>query len=141
MSNVKIVLDGARMAELLHSPTGPFGRWMIERGELVKQAARKQAPIKTGCLRGSIVKRVEETPQGIAIRIVSDTSPCSPSRKSYSLYVHEGTKPHTIMGNPTLAFFWPSGPNGPRMYFFRSVQHPGTKPNRFLTDNLPIFVR
>lgn len=141
MSRVNLVLDGKAMAAIMHSPSGMLARHLITRAELFKQAARSQAPHVTGCLEGSIVKRVEHTSEGIAIRMVSDTSPCSPDHKSYSLYVHEGTRPHVIEGNPTLAFHWDHGPDGAGTYFFSKVNHPGTKPNRFFTDNLPIFVR
>jgi hypothetical protein len=140
VATVKLVVDGARMAELLRSPTGPVGRHLIGRAEIVKQAARAKAPKKTGCLASSIVKRVEENPAtGFRIRIVADTTPCSPERKSYSLYVHEGTRPHTIMAKgKTLAFYWAHGPTGPGMYYFQSVNHPGTKPVPFLRDALPL---
>jgi hypothetical protein len=148
MSQVKLVLDGARMAQLLRSPQGPVIRLLLERGELFKAAARRQARgrygtsgTRTGCLERSIVKRIEDAPGGVGLRVFSDTRPCSPNRRAYGLYVHEGTKPHTIEGNPTLAFRWDKGPEGPGMYFFRSVKHPGTKPNRFFTDNMGIFVK
>lgn len=133
---IKLVLDGARMQELLRSPLGPLGRHLIERGEIVKQAAKAQAPRKTGCLQDSIVKRVEDYGDSFAIRIVSDTTPCSPTRTSYSLWVHEGTQPHTITAKNggVLSFMW----QGERVYF-KSVQHPGTKANKYLADNLRLF--
>lgn len=144
----KVVLDGAKMAAVMHGPTGPVARHLIERAEQFKQKARQQARghygtnPRSGCLENSIVKRVEfGGAHGIEIRVVSDTSPCSPTHESYSLFVHEGTKPHLIEGNPLLAFHWDHGPDGPGTYFFQRVNHPGTKPNRFFTDNLPMFVR
>jgi hypothetical protein len=143
MADVKMVWDGARMAELLRSPTGPVGRHLIARGEIVKQAARAKAPRKTGCLQESIVKRVEENPAtGFVIRIVSDTTSCSPTRTSYSLFVHEGTEPHVIEPKgKVLSFYWDRGPDGPGQYFFAGpVQHPGTRPNPFLRDTLPLAV-
>lgn len=140
MAEVKLVLDGVRMAELLRSPTGPVGRMLIERGERVKVAARAKAPVKSGCLQSSIVKRFEDLGDRIAVRVVADTTPCSPERKSYALFVEEGTKPHVIRGNPTLAFNWPGGPDGPGMYFFSSVNHPGTKGVHFMRDALPMAV-
>lgn len=139
---VKLVTDGARMAELLRSPLGPVGRHLIARSTLFQAAARGQAPRKTGCLQDSIVKRVEENAlTGFQVRIVSDTTPCSPSRTSYSYYVHEGTQPHVIEARDggTLSFWWANGPDGAGQYFMKRVQHPGTRPNRFFTDQLPIF--
>jgi hypothetical protein len=139
---MSLVVDGARMAALLRGPTGPVTRHLIERATVVQMAAKAQAPRRTGCLQDSIVKRVEETPLGTIVRIVADTTPCSPERISYAYYVHEGTPPHTIQAKNAgvLAFFWENGPDGPGTYFFREVHHPGTAPNRFLTDNLPLAV-
>lgn len=141
MSAVKVTLDGARIAAEMRSPTGPLARHLLTRAEEFKQMARKQINDKSGCLSGSIVKRFEETPTGIRIRVIADTSPCSRNHESYALAVHEGTKEHVIEGNPLLAFPWDNGPEGAGMYFFASVKHPGTKPNRFFTDNLHIFLR
>ena len=49
-------------------------------------------------------------------------------------YILEGTRPHTISvrSAKTLAFFWEAGPRGPDTYFYASVRHPGTSPNRFV---------
>lgn len=137
-----LVIDGAEMARMLRSPTGPVGRHLIERATVFQKAARDQASRKSGCLQDSMVKRVESHDGEIAVRVIADTTPCSPTRTSYSLYVHEGTAPHVIMAHDPskpLAFFWANGPDGPGMYFFTQVNHPGTAPNRFFTDNLPLF--
>jgi hypothetical protein len=137
MSDVKLIIDGARMAELLRSPTGPVGRHLIERGEIVKQAAKTKAPRRTGCLADSIVKRFEARAEGLAIIIQCDTTPCSPERKSYALYVHEPTEPHQIVAKNggVLSFIW----HGERV-FFTSVSHPGWRGNPFLRDALPLAV-
>jgi hypothetical protein len=140
LTQIVLELDGAKIAEMLRGPTGPVYRLMIDRSQRVQEASKMQAPIKTGCLRGSIVKRFERTDTGdIAVRIVSDTTPCNPRRASYSLFVHEGTPPHRIEGRPLLAFDWPNGPTG-GMFFATFVNHPGTAPNRFLSDNLYLAV-
>lgn len=131
----KIVWDGAAMAELLRSPSGPVGRHLIERATIVQTAAKAQAPSRTGCLRGSIVKRAETLGDELAIRIVADTTPCSPSRTSYALFVHEGTQPHDIPGAWGIPA--PFGIGGR----FDGKFHPGHPgPNRFLSDNLHLAV-
>lgn len=137
-----LVVDGARAAAFLRSPTGPVVRHLIERATVVQSAAKAQAPVKTGCLRDSIVKRLEVEGDDPIVRIVCDTTPCSPTRTSYAYWVHEGTEPHDIVAKNggMLSFFWQDGPDGPGQYFFRTVHHPGTKPNHFLTDNLPLAV-
>jgi len=46
----------------------------------------------------------------------------------------EGTRPHPIFPKRAggwLAFQWDKGPRGPGIYFFRRVNHPGTRPNDF----------
>lgn len=52
----------------------------------------------------------------------------------YSWYHHHGTKPHIITGD--LKFR-----SGARVTHARVVHHPGTAPNPFLRDSLPIFMR
>jgi hypothetical protein len=140
VAQLRIHIDGAAVAELMRSPAGPPGRYLIERAEVVRQAARAKAPVRDGCLRSSIVKRLEVRPEGLAVRIIADTTPCSPTRKSYALFVEEDTKPHIIEGNPTLAFQWDHGPSGAGLYFFASVSHPGTRGKHFMRDALPLAV-
>jgi len=138
MADYKLVIDGAAMAELLRSPAGPVGRMLIVRSTRVQTAAKAQAPRRTGCLQDSIVKRAETFNGELAVRIQSDTTPCSPERISYSLFVHEGTAPHDI---------YPKSPGGVLAFevggvtvFATHVSHPGTKANRFLSDSLHLAV-
>jgi hypothetical protein len=57
-----------------------------------------------------------------------------------ALWHHEGTRPHTIRARrkPLLVFFWPKAG---RVVSFKQVNHPGTKPNRFLTKPLRAVLR
>lgn len=135
----KLLIDGSALAELLRSPTGPVGRHLIERATVVQARAKQIVGPhrKTGCLEDSIVKRMETMAGELAIRIQSDTTPCSPSRTSYSLFVHEGTAAHDIVAKPggVLAF-----QVGGQTVFATRVHHPGTKPVPFLRDALPLAV-
>lgn len=55
------------------------------------------------------------------------------SRNGVARLHHEGTKPHVIRPkNAQVLRFSSRG----RMVFSREVMHPGTKANRFLTDNI-----
>lgn len=49
-------------------------------------------------------------------------------------WVSKGTKAHIIEARkrPWLVFFWERGPEGPRVYKFKKVNHPGAKPNDYL---------
>jgi hypothetical protein len=82
--------------------------------------------VKTGNLRNHIVKRFRGVVGGALQVEVGAEVP-------YALFHHEGTRPHTITGNPLLVFFW--GKTG-RVMYLPSVQHPGTKGNPFLVRAL-----
>lgn len=96
-----------------------------KRAEKVETAAKSEAPVgKTGDLRAGI-KTTQSRDVGGRYSTGYDVT----SNAAYSLYVIKGTRPHKIVGNPFLAFFWPKmGAN----VVFRSVNHPGTKANNFL---------
>ena len=58
-------------------------------------------------------------------------------------YLEKGTIPHTITGNPVLAFQWDfmgayggSVSGNTTMAFFRRVRHPGTRAYKFMENTL-----
>lgn len=124
MSEVKIIWDGARMQQLLHSPDGMLGRYMIGRAEVVRLAAQRQSA-NNGSIPRGIVKRFNEDGGNIGVTIIS--------QNPHSIFVHEGTVPHDIPN----AFGW--GPTFGIGGRFSGKFHPGNKANRFLSDNLPLF--
>lgn len=130
-----VILDPIAIRNLMHSPGGPVMRNMIVRGERVKQAAIKFAPVRTGNLRDHIVKRIVATPEGPGVLVGVENVP-------YAIWVHEGAKPHIIVPRNAKMLAWPASDRtgsfdmqnfGPgSMIFARLVHHPGNKPNRFL---------
>lgn len=93
------------------------------------KAAQSEAPVgKTGALRAGIRMTQSRDIRGrwAAGYDVTSNAP-------HTLFVIKGTRPHKITGNPLLAFFWPAVG---RFVVFRSVNHPGTKANDFLTRAL-----
>jgi hypothetical protein len=129
-----LIIDGLALQQMLNSPTGPVGEWLIGVAEVVKVKAQSNAPVDTGCLRDSIVKRfVSGSITGLVVTIQCDTAPCSPTHTAYSLFVHEGTEAHNI---PNAFGYGPTFGVGGR---FDGLFHPGTKPNRFLTDALEVL--
>lgn len=81
---------------------------------LLQGEARKEAPVKTGFLRN---------------RITSQTMPLKGiirSRAPYSIFVHEGTRPHIIEVRRKRVLSDGSNIFGTR------VRHPGTKANPFM---------
>jgi HK97 gp10 family phage protein len=83
---------------------------------------------KSGSVERSI--RYDVSGSGLAGRVFLDTG-----ISKHAEYVHEGTRPHPIPkpGNPRnrKALYWVSGG---KAFFARSVKHPGTKPDPFLTS-------
>lgn len=117
-----------RKAELdfvLNNPSGSVGRYLARKGRMITVAAKAQAGVRTGALRASIHMRHLRDSRGQFVRIGSPLN--------YALMHHEGTKPHLITPNraQVLRFV-----KGSRVVYAHAVMHPGTKPNKFLTDNL-----
>lgn len=111
---------------MLNNPVGMVGRHMKIAARRVQYAAQRQVGVKTAKLMMSI-KAVnhKRTPTGQSIQVGSDVS--------YALIHHEGSRPHVILPNraPALVF-----PYRGRIIRTNRVNHPGTKPNRYLSDNL-----
>ena len=110
---------------LLNDPYGPVGRYFFTRARALMAGAKNQVGVKTGRLKASIHMRQERAPFGQQIRIGSPLS--------YALMHHEGTRPHIITPNRAQVLRFTSGG---RVIYTHSVKHPGTRPNRYLTDNL-----
>jgi len=92
----------------------------------IRHEAKFTAPVRTGRLQQSIkASRADLIAPGHYRAEVS-------ANTRYARYVHEGTRPHIIRARraPALRFYWP---RVGRVVFFKSVHHPGTKPNPFLT--------
>ncbi len=142
-----VVVDPQRLAAFLRSSDGPLYRMLIRAGDEVKAGAQRRVGVwkpasgepdwsvqrrtsmrRAGTLRDSIVKRVVENGiDGIAV-IVGSEDPIA-------LWHHEGTQPHVITPRaaPQLVFW--SGKAG-RVIRTSRVQHPGTRPNRYLVEAL-----
>jgi hypothetical protein len=99
-----------------------------KRAQKVYTRAYAEAPDKTGYLKSQL--RVARSRD---VRGRYETGWDVQSNAPYSLYVVKGTRPHKITGNPLLGFFWPKVG---QFVVFHSVNHPGTKPNNFLSRAL-----
>lgn len=141
----RVVIDPVKLAELMRSPQGPVVRMLMEDGEKVKREAQRLVGVydppdaysaanrkrRPGTLRDSIVKRLVADPvTGVAVLVGSEDP--------IALWHHEGTHPHVIAARrkPMLVFFWRKVG---RVVSFRQVNHPGTRPNRFLLNALRVI--
>jgi hypothetical protein len=125
MSRVNIVFRPRSLDFLLNDPYGPVGRYLFVRGRAIMAGAKSQVGVKTGRLKASIHMRQERAPFGQVLRVGSPLS--------YALMHHEGTRPHIITPNKAQVLRFTSGG---RVIYTHAVKHPGTRPNRYLTDNL-----
>lgn len=140
-AGINIRLYPGQISALLNGPQGPVYRRLIEDAERVKVEAQRLVGVhqpvpgerrsrRPGTLRDSIVKRPAMEGDTITFVVGSDDP--------IALLHHEGTQPHVIAARrkPRLVFFWPKVG---RVVSFKRVNHPGTKPNRYLTDALRVL--
>lgn len=139
-----VVTDPVALAALLRSPNGPVFRRIVEDAAAVRLVARRHVGVskldpvprrnfhRPGTLRDNIVYRVVNTPTGIVGSV-------GVYNVRYARLHHDGTPPHEIKaraGGPPLVFHWPRAGG---VVAFRKVQHPGTRPNPYLTDALEVL--
>lgn len=141
----QVVLNPVAVAELLRGDQGPVVRRLLEDGEIVKQGGRRRVGVskpdpvprrgrrrQPGTLRDSIVKRLVHRGTEVVCQVGSEDP--------IALLHHEGTQPHAIPlvgempDGKWLVFAWERA--GGAIVHAKKVDHPGTRPNRFLTDSL-----
>ncbi len=122
---VIFIENKAGMEYLLRSQNGPVGKDLRRRGLRVMAGAKAQVGVRTGALRASIHMRHMADTRGQYVRVGSNLN--------YARLHHDGTSPHIIKPNRKQVLkFATKG----QIIFAHVVKHPGTKPNRYLTDNL-----
>lgn len=128
--NIFFVWHQPQVNFLLKESRGAVGSHLMSRGRLIVTAAKVQVGVKTGRLKKSIQINYQKMPQGPRVKIGSNVS--------YALLHHEGSRPHVIVAKPPkmLKFNSKSG----KTIFTKSVNHPGTRPNRYLSDHLKIAI-
>lgn len=110
---------------VVNNPQGDVGKWLRKRGHMMMMAAKAQVPTQTGKLRASISMIHDRGGRGQYVQIGS--------KLNYALYVHEGTRPHEIVPEQSKILRF-SG--GGRVVYTHKVEHPGTRPNKYLSDQL-----
>ena len=121
----KIIFRRPELHVMLREPHGLVGRHLAKRGAMIVAAAKRQVGVKTGALRASIHMRYVRRGPGQAIQVGSPLK--------YALAHHEGTRPHLIVPNRARVLRFSAGG---RVVYTHAVRHPGTRANKYLTDNL-----
>jgi hypothetical protein len=111
---------------------GPVGR-SVER--LAKETVfriRALANRRTGTMAAGMHYKKGTWSRGIEFQAGSDVD--------YTLFMDQGTQAHKIKAKnaPALVFYWPKVG---RVVAFKSVNHPGTKPYKFLDKGLERALR
>lgn len=119
------IVDRAAMDYLLKDERGEVGRHLTKLGARLSRLAKSQVGVDTGTLRRSINYRLAHRYGSLMVVVGSDNR--------IAFMHHQGTRPHIIMPRraQTLRFY-----HRGRIVYSKLVHHPGTKPNRYLTDNL-----
>lgn len=137
-------MDPAAVAQLMRSPRGPVMREMLRDGQRVKEEAQRRVGVyqpppagprrarAPGTLRDSIVTRLVSDGANAIVEVGSEDE--------IALLHHEGTVPHPIVPrNKPRLVFWSA--KAGKVVIAKRVHHPGTKPNRYLTDSLSVIRR
>lgn len=126
---IKFKSNDIGMYYTLKTANGPVGRHMRTKAELVREMARVRVGKRTGALAMSLYINQSATLTGQTIEIGS--------KLPYALLHHNGTRPHLIHARSggTLRFT-----SRGRVVYSRAVIHPGTRPNRYLADALPLIL-
>lgn len=118
-------LDNAVYAQIVHGRGGPVDTDLRKRAERLRILAVRQVGKDTGRLARDIGVQMIPGPNGPTALVGSNNR--------IALIHHEGTRRHPITARPgrTLRFA-----HRGKIVYARKVMHPGTRPNRYLTDNL-----
>lgn len=125
----RVTVNRSALRRLLEGRTGTrVGNDLDARAERVARGARRQVGKDTLLLLSTI--RVEAGPSYRDI-----VAGKAGKGTGYVLPHHDGARPHVIRARraKALRFRWHG-----KIVFFARVNHPGNRPNRFLTDNLPL---
>lgn len=125
---VDVKIYDAALRKELQSPSGIVWKWLRRRGEFAVSAAKRQVGVRTGALRQSIHMKQLANATGQYLWIGS--------KKNYAYLHHEGSRPHFIVPTKAEVLRFSSGS---RVIYSRRVLHPGTRPNRYLSDQLKYF--
>lgn len=130
--NVTVRMDPAPLiyVKLFHPASGP-DRHLQRKTSEVARLAVALAPKRTGWMASRIKASRNRDEKG---RFTFGYSVTSPVR--YSLYVHEGTKPHRYGKWPGAMQFWGTGRYMGKLVTTNDVKHPGNRAQPFLQDAL-----
>ena len=121
-----IIWNHRELNRMLREPSGIVYPWMDRKGRTLVQLAKRQVGVDTGALRASITHRTTSQSYGVSTTVTASDNK--------AMMHHEGTRAHRIEPRRAQVLRFVVGG---KVVYAKQVWHPGTKPNRYLTDNLP----
>lgn len=129
LSAAHLEINQRALNQFLNGPTGEVSRFLHRGGRRVVLAAKAQVGKDTLSLMESI---------SYDVRTIGSIPTLTVKAENEIAYIHhEGTRPHVITPRNSQALRFSS--NG-RIVYSRAVMHPGTPPNRYLSDNIHLAV-
>lgn len=129
-ARVVVVLDKAAIRYLGFSWEGPVGRDLNRRLRTLHFRAEQSAGFRTGELRRRMEIKRKVIRTGLEGQVGSPVK--------YALLHHQGTRPHVILPRRAKSLRFVVGG---KVVFAKRVNHPGTRPNLYLTRWLREVVR
>ena len=122
MGPIHITIDLAGLANLKNILQKRVNSALYRATKIIQQRALEIVPFRTGELYDSM--KIGFSASEVSIGFDAP----------YARTVEMGAAPHKIeaKGDGMLSFWWAKGPDGPKQYFFRSVNHPGYSGRGFL---------
>lgn len=114
--------------------SGPVGSDLRRRGRTLEFRARRSAGVKSGRLRLDIETRERTVVDGLMLEIGN-------WGVRYAAAHHEGARPHVILPRPENVTQRLVFRVGGRLVFAKRVNHPGNRPNPYLSRWLREAVR
>ncbi len=129
-TSIKLHLDNKKLNFMLDNPKGEVGKHLRMIGLEILIGARAMVGVRTGRLRRSLHMK-----QGRRSRYQYITVG---SNMNYAYMHHEGTSRHQIRAREGRIMRFNVGG---RVVYARKVNHPGTKPRKYLTVPMTRAVR
>ncbi|AKJ72563.1 putative major tail protein [Gordonia phage GMA2] len=135
---VTIVWNESAYNRAFHDWDGMTGRYIGNRAERLASLARTTAGVRTGALVSRIGVRRSHRGRALEAKVgVNVNMPDTARSRGYGWFHHEGTLPHVISARGKALRFVAGG----SVLYRKSVHHPGTKPNDYLTGHLREVIR
>ena len=136
MASVTYVEDVLALREFL-SWEGPPGLDFQRRMRTLLVRQVQEAPRRTGRMANALADRRMQSDFGRYLEGAVGVNPGTGGQRGYAQIVTSGSRPHVIQARTAKALRFVVGG---RVVYTRRVQHPGTRPNPYLTRHLNEFV-